>query len=204
MSENIGIPTLYKDIQFRSRLEARWAAFFDLLGWRWEYEPYDLPGWIPDFIIPCPGTGYGRKNILVEVKPIDNFDEFKDEEKIINALKNGWDYGREILVLGYSVSRTAVCNPIEGSPINEFPRIGFLGEFIGADVDYLFYDAIVCKYQDSWGLHHAIDWRINRITGKKDLWGKDVDWNRDEKEVIKEVISLWAKAGNTVQWKPAK
>jgi len=27
------IPTLYKDVQFRSRLEAKWAAFFDLLGW---------------------------------------------------------------------------------------------------------------------------------------------------------------------------
>ena len=45
------IPTTYKGIRFRSRLEARWAAMFDICGWRWEYEPLDLPGWIPDFLI---------------------------------------------------------------------------------------------------------------------------------------------------------
>ncbi len=63
------IPTKYAGVQFRSRLEARWAAFFDLLGWRWEYEPIDLAGYIPDFIV----TGFlgrGRQDILVEVKPI--------------------------------------------------------------------------------------------------------------------------------------
>ena len=37
-----GIPTLYNGIQFRSRLEAKWAAFFDLLGWEYEYEPSRL------------------------------------------------------------------------------------------------------------------------------------------------------------------
>ena len=27
------IPTTYSGVVFRSRLEARWAAFFDLCGW---------------------------------------------------------------------------------------------------------------------------------------------------------------------------
>lgn len=38
------IETRYKGYRFRSRLEARWAVFFDVLGVRWEYEPegYDL------------------------------------------------------------------------------------------------------------------------------------------------------------------
>ena len=27
------IPTTYAGVRFRSRLEARWAAFFDLCGW---------------------------------------------------------------------------------------------------------------------------------------------------------------------------
>lgn len=57
-------PTVYKDTLFRSRLEAKWAAFFDLAGWRWEYEPYDLDGWTPDFLI------HGVHPILCEVKPI--------------------------------------------------------------------------------------------------------------------------------------
>lgn len=38
VSPNV-IPTMYKGIQFRSRLEARWAVFFDTLGIEWEYEP---------------------------------------------------------------------------------------------------------------------------------------------------------------------
>jgi hypothetical protein len=60
------IPTKYKGVQFRSRLEARWAAFFDLAGWRWDYEPLDLDGWIPDFVL------YGQKRrLFIEVKPID-------------------------------------------------------------------------------------------------------------------------------------
>ncbi len=48
------IETVYKGYRFRSRLEARWAVFFDALGVKWEYEKegYDLgrDGWyLPDF-----------------------------------------------------------------------------------------------------------------------------------------------------------
>jgi hypothetical protein len=62
-----GIPTIYRNRRFRSRLEARWAAFFDQMGWRWEYEPFDLNGWVPDFII------MEHDKVLVEVKPIWKF-----------------------------------------------------------------------------------------------------------------------------------
>src|SRR5690242_11860421 len=39
------IETKYKGYRFRSRLEARWAVFFDALGLKWDYEPegYELP-----------------------------------------------------------------------------------------------------------------------------------------------------------------
>lgn len=50
------IETRYKDYRFRSRLEARWAVFFDALGIEWEYEKegYDLDGewYLPDFWLP--------------------------------------------------------------------------------------------------------------------------------------------------------
>lgn len=51
------IETHYKGYRFRSRLEARWAVFFDALGVKWEYEKegYDLgeAGWyLPDFWLP--------------------------------------------------------------------------------------------------------------------------------------------------------
>jgi hypothetical protein len=55
-------PTEYAGVLFRSKLEATWARFFDVIGIKWEYEPTQLPGWIPDFLI----DGWW----LAEVKPI--------------------------------------------------------------------------------------------------------------------------------------
>jgi hypothetical protein len=53
------IETRYAGCRFRSRLEARWAVFFDRLGIRWEYEPQGfVVGWppgrryLPDFWLP--------------------------------------------------------------------------------------------------------------------------------------------------------
>ena len=48
------IETRYKGYRFRSRLEARWAVFFDAWGVTWEYEPegFIVPGYgyyLPDF-----------------------------------------------------------------------------------------------------------------------------------------------------------
>lgn len=48
------IETVYKGYRFRSRLEARWAVYFDTLGCEWEYEPegFDLGEegfYLPDF-----------------------------------------------------------------------------------------------------------------------------------------------------------
>ena len=74
-------PTKYAGTVFRSRLEARWAAFFDLAGWAWEYEPIDLVGWTPDFrvVFPCRHTQCnGEHSLLVEVKPYYTIEEFKD------------------------------------------------------------------------------------------------------------------------------
>lgn len=64
------IPTKFDGVDYRSRLEARWAAFFTLAGWKFEYEPFDCDGWIPDFLLM--GT---PRDILVEVKPVTRFDE---------------------------------------------------------------------------------------------------------------------------------
>lgn len=46
-------PTTYNGIHMRSRLEAKFAAFFDQQGYRWDYEPRcyaDAEGqYLPDF-----------------------------------------------------------------------------------------------------------------------------------------------------------
>lgn len=52
------IETSYAGCRFRSRLEARWAVFFDSLGIIWEYEPQgytvgpDATPYLPDFWFP--------------------------------------------------------------------------------------------------------------------------------------------------------
>jgi hypothetical protein len=61
------IETRYKGFRFRSRLEARWAVFFDALGVKWDYEPEgfefaDGTRYLPDFWLPDHG-------VWVEVKP---------------------------------------------------------------------------------------------------------------------------------------
>ena len=51
------IETKYKGCRFRSRLEARYAVFFDALGMEWHYEPegFELEHYgryLPDFYLP--------------------------------------------------------------------------------------------------------------------------------------------------------
>jgi hypothetical protein len=77
-------PTRYNGVEFRSRLEAHWAAFFDEVaaynansGWR--YEPVDLDGWTPDFAYRNKSPWY-----FAEVKPTESIEEFP-LEKIARA-----------------------------------------------------------------------------------------------------------------------
>ena len=51
------VETEYNGYKFRSRLEARWAYFFDLLGIEYEYEPEGIEidektKYLPDFYLP--------------------------------------------------------------------------------------------------------------------------------------------------------
>jgi hypothetical protein len=74
------IQTRYAGYHFRSRLEARWAVFFDAQKLKWEYEPegFELPSgtrYLPDFRIGLRGGP-----LWVEIKPdgvnSPEFDEF--------------------------------------------------------------------------------------------------------------------------------
>lgn len=50
------LPTYYKGITFRSRLEARWAIVFDELGIKWEYEPEGIEIPFNNFFLPITST----------------------------------------------------------------------------------------------------------------------------------------------------
>jgi hypothetical protein len=62
------IETHYAGRRFRSRLEARWAVFFDAAGITWQYEPEGFEGrsgfrYLPDFYLP-----YVDNGVYFEVK----------------------------------------------------------------------------------------------------------------------------------------
>ena len=72
MNSITAIQTEYKGYRFRSRLEARWAVFFDACHVNWEYEPegFALPNgqfYLPDFLLHgC--AGRSPSDLYVEVK----------------------------------------------------------------------------------------------------------------------------------------
>lgn len=80
------IETEYKGYRFRSRLEARWAVFFDEMGIEWKYEDQGYERefedgskmrYLPDFVLPNFHNGY---DFFVEVKG-DKFALQKDWER---------------------------------------------------------------------------------------------------------------------------
>lgn len=63
------IETYYNGYRFRSRLEARWAVFFDYLNIKYQYEPegfklHDGTYYLPDFYLD-------DFDLYVEIKPFD-------------------------------------------------------------------------------------------------------------------------------------
>lgn len=111
-SRLLAIPTIYKGVTFRSRLEARWAAFFDEMDEPWEFEPegFELPSgrYLPDFWLPkfqingySPGTYW-------EVKPsVDAI----DEDKI-----------RDLVSLSRRPCCVSIGPPWDGQKINFIPK----------------------------------------------------------------------------------
>lgn len=88
------IETSYKGYRFRSRLEARWAVFFENAGITWDYETegFDLGGslgwYLPDFYLPL-------LKVWIEIKPASYSSERKRIYMAGKIQKNGW---RERLV----------------------------------------------------------------------------------------------------------
>lgn len=117
MKEIKAIETYYNGYRFRSRLEARWAVFFDAAGVKYEYEPegFDLGDglyYLPDFKIKCYGTrgGCGEPpfDLYVEVKG-----KMTDlDAKKINRFLGGYDektymFENPVLIVGQIPSEKA-------------------------------------------------------------------------------------------------
>jgi hypothetical protein len=176
------IHTKYKGRLYRSRLEARFAAFFDLLGWKYEYESTDLNGWFPDFSL------YGSEEILVEVKPFLMLKGFDEEiEKIKKAIAGTKHEKTEILLLGKGIFKDEISN---------VPVLGWIGEqWEFNNTTHLIFDyAQFNYYMDKWGFFAANNSYRDRISGL---------YNGNEQVVVpwfEDVQELWNEAANAVQY----
>lgn len=180
------IPTTYNGVNFRSRLEARWAALFDLLSWKWEYEPFDLNGWIPDFVL----SGY--KKILVEIKP---YDVYRNDDSD-NFLSDCWEK---------QLNKINIARPeydvllLSG---NCYPNITS-NSSIGAIYRTEFKESCIL---DEVSLVNELG-RFSIITEPPLITIKPEFSKYEECDVLvntlnqEDLIELWKKAGNIVQWK---
>ena len=134
------IETKYKGYRFRSRLEARWAVFFDALGIEWEYEKegYQLETidgtgdktvyYLPDFYLPS-------FHLWVEVKG-DKISHI-DEEKIIRLAVHS---KKSVLVVGSIPSKSKFFNSVD----NVAHYKGYLYCSEGMNFPYYFCECSYC------------------------------------------------------------
>ena len=196
--------TLYKGTNFRSRLEARWAAFFDLLHWNWQYEPLDLNGWSPDFSIQ---QSDNRPPILVEVKPISVNQNWRSEcsvyfQKIDKTVP---DCRIETLLLGLSPSLDDTgCFPFNANVPSYHPSTlvsicGFLGFDEGER------DSAVRSWLPAYVLWHP---RYSLGRDREDEYGLVPEGNLFSSRISSDfdswlsadVALLWKQAGNITRY----
>jgi hypothetical protein len=181
---------MYQGAQFRSRLEAHWAAFFDLVGWHWLYEPIDADGYIPDFLVE------GEWPFFVEVGACLTTAEYAD--KATKADLNAGVLQRDVLVLGMSSTPRLV-----STSVGELPHhfaAGLLGEHQGAwedEPESFVWDAGFwgeCYLCRAVGVIHSQMTYTLRPCGhhQSGSFGAPLsaDW----------IDALWRNAGNRVQW----
>lgn len=186
------IPTQYGGRQYRSRLEARWAAFFDVMGWRHEYEPFGLGTWSPDFLL--------GDSLLVEVKPITEFDR-DVAAKMQAAAEARKMHEMQLLLVGVSPSRHY-----------EFLRLGWTAEYrFATELAPAGWRWSVCPLAWAADDDRPI-WRPNAYAvepGTSPAWMAPLVSPNDGpqhqgsvKHYVDHALALWAQATNAVQWKP--
>ena len=183
---------MYKGTQFRSRLEARWACFFDKLGWKWEYEPFDLTGWIPDFALYSHhGKNKGKLSVLVEVRPYSTENEWKEKAFEITSMAG------DFYKAAGQVAPTILCC---GSTIWQdydytYDVIGYMQAFMG-DGFWL----IPAVLKNDGDVFDFCGGELAAYDGEL----TDIDRDRFSYSICEkdyELMNLWRSSGNEVQWK---
>lgn len=211
MTQFAAIPTVYKGVHMRSRLEARWAAFFDLCGWQWEYEPFDLNGWIPDFMLRGAKT-----NTLVEVKPLDwNVPTIRTEYTNRDG-STRWHERRDLdgyiksfpdltKIFGKSEHEVVVCGAC--LPDNNLASVSHGSAFgVFAVEDWNEVSVALLDYEVKTGKSDFLSCSgsyCHRISGERDgdhhIFSNWIDGVRHDTGHV--ALERWKQAGNAVQWK---
>jgi hypothetical protein len=185
----MAITTMFDGIEYRSRLEARWAAFFTNIGWQTTYEPFDGDGYIPDFLV------HGERPLLVEIKPAVSLVDFQSPiEKVTRGLAAHWT--GDILIVG--------ADPLPDlhskAWANQFPVAGLLGEYgYGKDQDEWWFENAL--WSDCEKCHKPAVWHDYGLYATRpchrDSRGDHSGWLSTSR-VVKDA---WATACNEVKWR---
>lgn len=172
------IETPYAGVLFRSRLEAKWAATFDQLGWHWDYEPEDYPGWIPDFRL------YGTTDILCEVKGAHSILDGAAQEGVMDVWRSAPQRAHVLLLLTdfYAYLREP------GHPVPDV--------YLGAPDPWRtgWGGAVFGQVGDKFDVWHFWGSSVPLLAGEGSGWPMDHgDMNR-----------IWRESGNRTKWKPRK
>lgn len=175
---------MYNGVQFRSRLEATWASMFDKLGWNWDYEPIDLNGYIPDFILKF------YKPLLVEVKP--DLEYYGLRKYIDKIEQSGWD--GDYLIVGSTPfeAENELGNATIGMLVYRFHdnRTSKGAPWVSEGVFH------ICRSCNQYSFHH-----------QEGPWNCNVCAAHDGDHYLgsfpyDEVMGLWRSAKNSTQWNP--
>lgn len=179
MSELKAIQTEYRGYLFRSRLEARWAVFFDACKVLWEYEPegYDLGDglyYLPDFLLHGV-EGRAGGDLYVEVKGCMND---KDAEKINRFVNLG---KKDPSLFGKSKTATLVVGDIpRGYDMDEITN--YVGWYAyNAYPEEKFWWPYPYNFESIDGDHFAAHPGINK-RGRFELFGDDCTYLADMDE----------------------
>lgn len=153
------IDTYYRGRLFRSRLEARWAIFFDALSISWSYEEEGyrvegFKGYLPDFKLITP---QGRTR-WVEIKPSATKEDPKFEAFSRSLSREEEAAGAAVLVSGSPLEWLEGKNSKERSIC---PRCGIPSEEPWGESFYCF----PCDLETPCGGPHP--WQANGILGAK-------------------------------------
>lgn len=181
------IPTSFAGINFRSRLEARWAAFFARIGWVYTYEPFDGNHYSPDFLIHN-----GKRPLLVEVKPAVTADDyFTALPKVHDGLLD-WEY--DYVILG----------------AKPYIESEFINTTAGLYMNNSWWDGTGTRRPTRPGCEghrHRAAAATWWIRGGSQLYLKPSFTRggvvRGPQVSVPEVDQIWRGAGNDVQWKKA-